>query len=171
MKKLKLNTLFIVLLGNMFTQPAFASDQFGRLYTTPAERKQLDELRKKEGRIQVSVIEEVVELEEETTDVDETPVNALTVRGLVYRNDGKNTAWINENNTFEGGVSLQYISVGDIEADRVQIKVPSANTIVNLNVGQTFDPVSEDYKDLIEESETKITEADSTNKRPASSRP
>jgi hypothetical protein len=171
MKKLKLKTLFLVLLSNMFVQPTFASDEFGRLFTTPAQRKQLDELRKKEGSIQISLIEEVIELEEETEDVDETPVNALTVRGLVYRNDGKNTAWINDNNTFEGGVSLQYISVGDIKSDRVEIKVPSANTIVNLNVGQTFDPISEDYKDLIEESETKITEADSTNKRPASSRP
>ena len=154
MKKLKLKTLFIVLLSNMFVQPTVATDQFGRLFTTPAQRKQLDELRKKEGSVQISLIEEVIELEEETTDVDEAPVNALTVRGLVYRNDGKNTAWINDNNTFEGGVSLQYISVGDIKTDAVQIKVPSANTIVNLNVGQTFDPVAESYKDLVDEMAT-----------------
>jgi hypothetical protein len=162
---------WLALLGSLCSQAATGSDEFGRLFTTPKQRAHMDELRKAEPDMEFQIDEQIVDIDEEVEVVEETPVNALTVRGLVYRSNGKNTAWINDTNTFEGNVSSQYINVKDIDPDNVKIEVPSANTVVNLNVGQTFDPVSENYNDLVEESEARIGEVDSTNKRPTSSRP
>jgi hypothetical protein len=159
MKNTEKFVCLLVLSGILFSQSAISSDQFGRFFTTSAQRTHMDELRKAKPAFKVEFEEQLIDIDEDVEVVEETPVNALTVRGLVYRSDGKSTAWINDSNTFEGNVSSQYISVGDIEADKVQIKVPSANTIVNLNVGQTFDPVSENYKDLLNESETTVNDA------------
>jgi hypothetical protein len=131
----------------------------------------MEELRKAEPGLKFEIEEQVIDIEEDVEVVEEIPVNALTVRGLVYRSDGKSTAWINDSNTFEGSVSSQYISVGDIDPGRVQIKVPSANTIVNLNVGQTFDPVSENYRDLVEDSETAIEDGSRIEEKQTSRRP
>ncbi len=160
-----------VLSGIFFSQAAICSDQFGRLFTTRAQRAHMEELRKAEPGLKFEIEEQVIDIEEDVEVVEETPVNALTVRGLVYRSDGKSTAWINDSNTFEGSVSSQYISVGDIDPGRVQIKVPSANTIVNLNVGQTFDPVSENYRDLVEDSETAIEDGSRIEEKQTSRRP
>lgn len=159
MKNTEKIVCLFVLSGIFFSQSAISSDQFGRLFTTRAQRTHMEELRKAAPELKVEIEEQYIDIDEDIEVVEEAPVNALTVRGLVYRSDGKSTAWINDSNTFEGNVSSQYISVGDIEPDKVQIKVPSANTIVNLNVGQTFDPVSENYKDLVKEPETTVNDA------------
>ena len=164
MKNINKNICLFILSGIFFSQPAICSDQFGRLFTTGAQRSHMEELRKAEPGLKFEIEEQVIDIEEDVEIVEETPVNALTVRGLVYRSDGKSTAWINDSNTFEGSVSSQYISVGDIEPDKVQIKVPSANTIVNLNVGQTFDPMSENHKDLLKEPTAIVNDASQSKK-------
>jgi hypothetical protein len=152
------NRIFTLLLlaGLLFGKIATGSELFGRVFTTPAQRAHMDELRKAVPKPGLQFVDEIIDIEEEVEEVEEQPVNSLTVRGLVYRSDGKNTAWINDSNSFEGSVSSQYIMVGDIKSNKVEIKIPGANTTVNLNVGQTFDPVSEEYRDLGGESSTTI---------------
>ncbi len=152
-----------MLLESIFAHSLFATDEFGRIFTTPSQRAHLDELRKTDPGLRVQIEDQPIDIEEEVVEVEEAPVNSLTVRGLVYRSDGRSTAWINDNNTFEGGVSSQYISVGKIESEKVEIKVPNANTVVNLNVGQTFDPVSESFKDLGEKSVTRARDVDESD--------
>ncbi len=110
----------------------------------------LEELRNIKPEQRVKAVEEVLIIEEEVEVTEAVAVDALTVRGLVYRSDGKSTAWINNSNTFEGGLSSQYINIGNIESNTVEIIIPTAEADVKLNVGQTFDPVSESYNDLIE---------------------
>ena len=53
----------------------------------------------------------------------------------------------------------------------MQIKIPSTKTIVNLNVGQTFDPVSEIFKDLVDESAGTVKDVSQTEKKRAPPRP
>ena len=78
------------------------ADEFGRLFTTPKQRMHLDELRKVEPKAVVEVIEEEIIIEEE---IEEIPVDTITVKGLVFRSGGKSTAWINDSNTYEGNVA------------------------------------------------------------------
>ena len=148
--------LYLFLLGTLLEQPVVAEDQFGRLFTTPGQRTRLEELRKIEPEQRVKIDEEVLLVEEEVEETEDLPVDAITVRGLVYRSDGKSTAWINNSNTFEGGLSSQYVEIGKIESNTVEIKIPTADTEVKLNVGQTFDPVSESYWDLIDDSTSAV---------------
>lgn len=156
--------LYLFLLGILLEQPVVAEDQFGRFFTTPGQRTRLEELRKIEPEQRIKIDEEVLLVEEEVEETEDLPVDAITVRGLVYRSDGKSTAWINNSNTFEGGLSSQYIKIGNIESNKVEIKFPTADTEVKLNVGQTFDPVSESYWDLIDDSTSAVKRSQRTEK-------
>lgn len=146
-----------ILLPYLSGQVLLAGDQFGRLFTTPAQREHLDELRKIEPEQRVTVEEQTLVIDD-VEETEEVSVDALTVRGLVHRSDGNSTAWINNSNTFEGGVASQYIIIGDIGSDKVEITIPTANKAVKLNVGETFDPVSESIKDLAEKPATTVTD-------------
>lgn len=68
--------------------------------------------------------------------------DAITLKGLVHRSDGKNTAWINDSNTFEGDLESQYIQVPDnkIKPDQVTIIMPDDSTNIELKVGEAFTP-------------------------------
>ena len=140
--------ILIVLLSLLAETSIAESQSFGRFFTTANQRTHLDELRKAEPGQGVKIEEQILIIEEDIEEVEEVPADTLTVRGLVYRSDGKSTAWINDSNTFEGDVSSQYIDIGNIETDIVEIKIPVANTAVKLNVGQTFDPISKDVRDI-----------------------
>ena len=139
----------IFLLAVIVSDSAIAEEQFGRLFTTPAQRQRLDDLRKVQPDQRIQIDEQIVLVEEETEETEEVKVDELNVRGLVFRKEGKSTAWVNDSNTFEGGLSSQYINIGSIENDKVEIKIPSTDTAVKVNVGETFDPVKESFKDII----------------------
>lgn len=140
-----------------------AVDKFGRFFTSPAQRQRLDELRKVEPEQRIQVEEEVLLVEESDEPEEVVEVDTLTVRGLVYRGKGKSTAWINESNTFEGGLSSQYINVGDIDSNKVEIKIPSAEKEVKLNVGESFDPLTDSYADDVKEKSVAETSSATEN--------
>ena len=140
-------TLIVVL--SLIAGTSIADPQsFGRFFTTAKQRRHLDELRKIEPEQRVKIEEQTLIIEEDIEVVEEVPADTLTVRGLVYRSDGKSTAWINNSNTFEGDASSQYMNVDNIDSDKVEIKIPLANTAVKLSVGQTYDPISKDVRDI-----------------------
>ncbi len=120
------------------------ADNLGRIYTSADERKKLEKIRyakEKPKKIEVAVeIEEItesLEVEKETIIRD-----AITLKGLVHRSDGKSTAWINESNTFEGDLESQFIQVpgNKINSDQVTIIMPDDSTNVVLKVGEAFTP-------------------------------
>jgi len=142
--------LVSLLLPNFFIIQNVHADELGRLFTTKAERKMLDELRyaqpKETEPIEI-VIEDIIEDEPE----EYVPVlGEVTVNGLVYRKGGKSTAWINNANTFEGNLSNQYIQINadDIEPDSVQIQMSESVTDITLKVGETYDTETEKIIDL-----------------------
>jgi hypothetical protein len=133
----------------------FAED-FGRLFTTPSERRMLEELRYAKPEIPVVEpeiveikIEEIIEPEEE----EQIPLltDTVSVKGVVYRESGKNTAWINDSNTFEGDLESQYIKVktDGISKENVEIIMPDNTTRIKLKVGQSYQPTDEKIIDLV----------------------
>jgi len=126
------------------------AEEFGRLFTTPKQRLQLDESRKIKPKVVVEVKEEELIIEEEVVEV---PVDTITLRGLVYRSGGKSTAWINNSNTYEGNVASQYtrITQDNIKKDQVQMELPFNDANVNLKVGQTYEPETARTTDITSE--------------------
>ena len=142
--------LLVLLLSLIVSLPVLANDKFGRFFTTPKQRTQLDELRNKKVE-DVTISEEEFFAEEDIED-EAVKLDGVTIKGLVYRKDSKSTAWINDNNTYEGSPESEYIRIkeNNISSDELQVEMSSSDTKVNLKVGQTFDLNTKTVSDLTE---------------------
>jgi len=133
-----------------------ASDGFGRLFTTPEERKKLQELRHAvpkpeiEEAIEIIVdeIDEVVEEKAEPRDIE-----GITLNGIVYRKGNRSTVWLNGSNSYEGSLASEYfrINTSDIHSEKVSVTVPEVNLGFDLKVGQTYEPNDESLLDIVED--------------------
>jgi len=144
----------ILLLTINFTviNPVYA-DNLGRIFTSANERSELEKIRyakpaKKKDMVKVEEIIEPVIIEKEVIIRD-----AITLKGLVHRSDGKSTAWINESNSYEGDLESQFIQVPDskIKQDQVTIVMPDDSTNIELKVGEVFipEPIERDVVDAV----------------------
>jgi len=131
------------------------SDGFGRLFTTPEERKKLQVLRY--SKLQVEEPVEPVELiaeeiKEHVADLERPDIEGITLNGIVYRKGSKSTVWINGTNSYEGSLSSEYfrIKAGDISSEKVSVTVPEVDLKFDLKVGQTYEPNDESLLDLVE---------------------
>lgn len=126
------------------------AEELGRLFLTPEERSRIDKIRyskpKKEEPVKI-VIDEIVEQEPEEPLPD---IGDITIKGLVYRKDGKSTAWINNTNTFEGNLENQYIEVdtGEIKPGNIKLKIYKNETDITLKVGETYETTTDKVTDL-----------------------
>ena len=141
----------IVLLA-MLTHTSIAEQAtFGRFFTSPKQRQQLDVLRAAKPDVEDEIIL-VDDLPDETLaeEEDEIILDALTVRGVVYRKNRKNTAWLNNSNTNQGDLSFGPVRVDErgIKNDRVDIELTDNDTSLTLKVGETYDPHSSAISDL-----------------------
>ena len=125
-----------------------AADDLGRLFTTPEQRSTLEKLRHQKP-VQEITIPEIV-LEGPEIEEEKPEIGGITVKGLVYRENGKSTAWVNSGNTYEGNLSNQYIQVDakGINPDEVEIEIPLNETRVRLKSGETYNPESDEVKDI-----------------------
>jgi hypothetical protein len=148
MKKFKL-TLMITCL--CLCSNALGENDFGRFYTSPRQRLQLDELRSQRPQDDIEINVQTENFED--PDIVEETVNlvdSITVNGLVYRSDGKNTAWINSNSTIEGSIVNQYTRVNeqDVHANKVEITLPDNKSRIELKVGQQYDVHTQQVYDV-----------------------
>lgn len=136
--------------------------EFGRFFTTSSQRERLDALRKTGPRIVVEINDDELGLDSGETEDTGPPVNAVSVKGVVHRQDGANTAWVNDSNTYEGDFASQYIQVNesDIQEDKVEMRISGSKSGVRLKVGQTYDPATGRVLDITRES-VKTDSADS----------
>ncbi|MFZ6758775.1 hypothetical protein ACO0K9_16340 [Undibacterium sp. Ji50W] len=108
----------------------------GRLFLTPAERGQLDQLREH------GEPKKILESEAPTSSIPEPkvpPVEQFTFDGYVTRSSGKNTVWINQVPQNEHEKS-QVIHVWQQRSKTPVVSLtPSPGKPLNLKVGQTFD--------------------------------
>lgn len=124
--------------------------ELGRLFTTKQERQMLERLRHEApepARLEPVVIPEPEVVEEEVPDV-----GVIKIKGLVYRKDGNNTAWINEGNTYEGNYTSEYINIrdGEINSNKVPVEIPYNQTRIKLKVGQTYVPADGSVRDVVD---------------------
>ena len=147
----------VVFLGAGMSSAANAED-FGRFFTTPMQRQYLDQLKARGTPIVVKV-EDDLNTGEKKIEKKEVVNDALTVKGLVYRKDGKSAAWLNDSNTFEGDVAWEYAGVKEekITSSKVKIRVGDQNKDINLKVGEKYEPATESVKDIIQEPGSKIS--------------
>jgi len=117
------------------------ADDFGRFMTTATERQQLDKLRDADpGRL----VDAEASARQRNALAEVAP-SVVTVRGLVYRGQGKSTAWINSSKTYEGDAAPSPASLSrvSVQADKISIA-----DRIELKVGQTFDLETGQLQDL-----------------------
>lgn len=132
--------------------------QFGRLFTTPEQRHRLQELREEHRRTpggrkgtgtETGEMAGRYHAEHSKAGMsrgpDEPPV--ITLKGLIYRNDGARTAWIKEQ---DGTVVLdsRQLQSGEPFDDGFAISVPVSGKSVKLKPGQSWRPESGAVTDL-----------------------
>ncbi len=150
------STMLLIIVSFTIINPVHA-DNLGRLFTSADDRKTLEKIRHEKVEIKKP---ETVKIEKNSelvaTKKEIVTRNTITLKGLVYRSNGKNTAWINDTNTFDGDLESQfiYVPVNKINRDKVTIIMSDDNTSVELKVGQNFIPATIE-RDVVEIVETK----------------
>jgi hypothetical protein len=121
-------------------QSALAAEPIGRLFTSPAERSNLDYLRQTKKKLIAPVVTEApVEA------VEAAPIvlpEAVNLQGYVKRNDGKDgTVWVNDQALQENSRNKE-VTVGRLSegSNRVPIKLSGNGKRLNLKAGQVYDP-------------------------------
>ncbi len=144
--------LSFALSGIPYTQAA--SDDFGRLFTTPEERRKLQTLRNAKPQVKVEVVPEVFidDIDENVGEIEQPDIEGITLNGLVYRKGGKSTVWLNGTNSYEGNLASEYfrINAGDINSEKVSVTVPEADLEFDLKVGQTYEPNDGTLLDIVD---------------------
>lgn len=128
------------------TQIVYA-DELGRLFTSATERMALNKIRNEEPKSE-NVVVEAMEVENIIEPIEEELVvqDAIVLKGLVHRSDGKNAAWINDSNTYEGSLESLNIQIKteEIEPEQVQLTMPDNETKIKIKVGDYYDPQNKD---------------------------
>lgn len=157
--KLKLIMLLVAVqvlaVGNVSSAPFE-----GRLFTTPAERARLDQLRLTSKPPSAQEM-----LDDQTEEVVVAPVapRSVSVQGYITRSDGKKgTVWINntpvQENDEAGDVRVRKLPQN---GNQVQISIPSIGRDLNLKAGQVYVPETDSIaEDKARMSEPPANEAD-----------
>lgn len=120
--------LFALSLNFLWSGIAKGEESFGRLFTTPAERANLDYLRK------TTQLPKIVA--DQPAEVAAAPAVAspVSVQGYVKRSDGKkSTVWVNNAPMQEGSGSTG-VSVGKLGRDGNQVPIKLSTTGKNLSL-------------------------------------
>lgn len=109
-----------------------AAEPLGRLFFTPAQRAQLDVAREQKSRASLPYEQEAVPLPE-----------TITYSGMVRRNDGKSTVWLNNRAVNDRQPVDGVPVVGRVRPDgRIVLDTTQGGSNVELKVGQSVDIVS-----------------------------
>ena len=138
--------LFALTLNFLMSGIAIGAEGFGRLFTTPAERANLDYLRKT-TQLPKIVPDQPVEAEVEAAPV---ALPSVSVEGYVKRGDGKkSTVWVNNAPVQEGSDSGG-ITVGKLRRDgnQVPIKMSTTGKSLSLKAGQVYDPETDSVSEV-----------------------
>jgi hypothetical protein len=128
------NALAAVAFAACVPELAVAADGLGRLFFTPAQRTQLDTARAQRDR------RGPITAESEPTPAQGPDV--VTYSGVVRRNDGKTTVWINGKPITERTRGND-VSVSGVRNDgAISVAVPQAARSTSLRVGQSVDVAS-----------------------------
>ena len=135
--------LFILFSQLVFGPLALAAEPIGRLFTSPAERSNLDYLRETKKKLIVPVtMDAPAEIEEAPAAAPVLLPEAVNLQGYVKRNDGKQgTVWVNDQALQENSGNKE-VQIGRLSegSSRVPIKLSANGRRLNLKAGQVYDP-------------------------------
>ena len=114
--------IFCYTLLIIFSLPYVAvGEEVGRLFFTPEQRLQLEQLENKpKGETEIIISDKIL------------------VNGIVQRNGGSRVVWINgapQSRKSSNGISIER----DIEPDSVPVRILGADNSIRLKVGQSID--------------------------------
>ena len=142
---MKFFTVLMLIAATFTAHVAIAAQPIGHLFTSPAERSNLDYLRQTKKKLIAPVI---IDASAETIDAPApAPValpEAVNLQGYVKRNDGKQgTVWVN-NQALQENSGNKEVQVGKLQenSNRVPIKLSANGKRLNLKAGQVYDPES-----------------------------
>ena len=139
-KILQFKTIQLMTLTLLSINVALAAEPMRRLFTSPAERSNLDYLRQTKRNEPLKV-----ESPTPTIGVEPTPIvlpDAVNLQGYVKRNDGKqSTVWVNNQAMTENSRNKE-VTIGKLSdgSNRVPIKLSANGKRLNLKAGQVYDP-------------------------------
>ncbi|MFW5431177.1 MAG: hypothetical protein ACKE5M_06610 [Methylophilaceae bacterium] len=134
--------LLVASLQLLSLQTSFAAEPVGRLFSTPAEREALDNLReaRKNQPVEIEPLIQETYIERKPIELPE----AINVQGYVKRNDGKQgTVWVNGEALQERSGNKD-VQVGRLpsSSNRIPIRIPANGKRLTLKAGQTYDPAT-----------------------------
>lgn len=158
---MKISFKYLALISVLSFSAGTGAEELGRLFTTAKERLMLEKLRnaKPVTDTKISEVKPVDEFFEEQSEGEEVVEEVeeqitlevpVSLKGVVYRESGSNTAWINESNTYDGDLTTKNINVRNrnIKKDKVKVEIPGDVTEVTLKVGETYQPITEPSTDM-----------------------
>jgi len=110
----------------------------GRLFTSPADRAQLDALRAASVNVQTAAPPAV----ETGAVAPAPPPEPMVLNGIVKRSDGKNTVWLNQ--TPQNDTPNLRSAKGALS-----LRLPSGRQVI-LQPGQRYDPLDDKVKEAHE---------------------
>jgi hypothetical protein len=135
------------------SHPSYAEDAFGRLFSRPSERKNLDYLRQNQPLKVVNPQEKVPQDELVEVAPPELP-DPIKLQGYVKRSDGqKSTLWINNQPVQEDSM-VDNVNIGRLSgrasgnSEGLEVKIPANGKRLRLKAGQVYDPETNQIKEL-----------------------
>lgn len=134
---------------------AAQNDDFGRLFSKPAERERLDKLRQSQQlKVAATPQDDAPESDAEQSPVEMT--GPIMMQGYVKRSDGvKGTLWINNQAVQEDG-AVENVQIGRINRRGFSSKSRNAEGVdvqangkrIRLKAGQMYEPETSQVKEL-----------------------
>lgn len=130
---------------------AAPDNDFGRLFSSPGERKKLDILR----RNQKLIVADPQKSSQPEPMADVLP-EPITLQGYVKRSDGSTTLWIN-NKPVQENSAVEEIEIGRLSkqnnsakngSDSLHVRIPATGKNVRLKAGQVYEPETGQIKEL-----------------------
>lgn len=153
-----ITSLLVGSLVSTFVTQAQAApyDDFGRLFSRPEERKNLDYLRQNRPLKTVSPAENLSD-----ADIEAAPLelpDPITMQGYVKRSDGtKSTLWINNQAVLEDS-TVDNVQIGKLNqqghsnlggsSEGLDVKIPANGKKLRLKAGQVYEPETNQIKEL-----------------------
>ena len=124
----------------LLSQPANSAEPIGRLFTSPAQRSNLDYLRQTKKKLIAPV---VIDAPSNISEAEPIALpEAVNLQGYVKRNDGKQgTVWVNDKALQENSRNKE-VAVGSLRdnSNSIPLKLSGNGKRLNLKAGQMYDP-------------------------------
>ena len=150
------NLLIGLFVSTLSAQSQAETTQFGRLFSKPSERANLDVLRKNQ-QLKVTTPQDKQASEDGEESESAAQLDPITLQGYVKRSDGASTLWVNNqavqedstvNNVTVGRLNKSGFSSKGDNTEGVDVRIPTSGKHVRLKAGQMYEPENNQIVEL-----------------------